>query len=135
MTLPCRSTVALGEVDSNRVIVTGQGTIHSLGHSPTIEGLGVPCTKTVYFEPTGEINIEASSHLALLGSTGRRVGAKSFATFSCDGYHHWTENNFTSLDWSPGDLDELIDIMSKMALPVVLMERLAVLREKRQGGE
>lgn len=134
--LLCQPTLELGAADSDRVIVTGEGTITSLGRSPADAERGVPCTKTIYFEPAGIIEILPGPTIALLGSGSRIIEGKSFAVFSCDGLDHWTENSFVDLAWSPHDLDELIDIVEVLAANNHwLKKRIEWLRNSRRGWQ
>src|SRR5215471_5559883 len=112
--IPCARTTMLGSADSNRVIITGGGSIESFGPSPRHLDRGVPCTKVIFFDPSWEIELVPSDHLALLGSGRRTIRGKGFATFSCDSRDHWTENSFQSLDWSQHDLEALIDVVQEL---------------------
>jgi hypothetical protein len=131
----CEAMVPLAAADSNRVIVTGRGTILSFGPSPASPaGDSIACTKIVFFDPTknDEIIITPSAHVALLGSGQRVIRGKSFATFSCDSKDHWTENSFQSLSWGPDDLDELIQVVFELASGSPAMrQQLANLMKRR----
>ena len=136
VTIPCSSMIELGAADSNRVIVTGEGVILSLGPPPICEDQGVPCTKVIFFGPSGAIVLVPSDHLALLGEGERVIRGRCFSTFSCDSHGHWTENGCQSLDWSPHDLEELIDVIYTLcAGRPDLRHRVRVLMDKLRGEQ
>jgi hypothetical protein len=122
VTLPCAATVAIApaddSVDTNKVIITGTGTINSLGPSPLgttdfqidadgnpvldINGDPIPvqvpigCTKQITFTPSGgSIILTNSATLALLGNVSRTVTNKSIGIYACDASNNWSEQSFT----------------------------------------
>jgi hypothetical protein len=72
-------------VDTNKIIITGTGTISSFGTDAPL------VTKDVTFAPAGgSITLVNSLQLALLGGN-RTMGGQSFSRFASDGLGHWQE--------------------------------------------
>jgi collagen type I/II/III/V/XI/XXIV/XXVII alpha len=109
--LPCASEVDLAplddSVDTNKVVITGSGTITSFGNCPRDlsgdadlnENFGNPVavTKKVVFEPTASMHIILTNgtNLLLLGNVNRTIATKSIGVYSCDVNGVWTEESFT----------------------------------------
>jgi hypothetical protein len=102
--LPCASTVALAppddSVDTNKIIITGHGTITSFGPPPANTGV----TKQVTFEPSGGsiVLTHSAPSLVLLGAATRTIGTVCIGVYSCDTSGHWTEESFADTTQAPG---------------------------------
>jgi hypothetical protein len=88
-TFPAATTVEIAppddSIDTNKIVITGTGTISSFGASAPL------VTKDVTFVPSGgPITLVNSAQLTLLGGT-RTIGAKSFGRYASDGAGHWQE--------------------------------------------
>ena len=109
MILPCASTVALAppddSIDTNKIIITGNGTISSFGPPPgpqlidpsvdPPEIVSVGVTKQVTFQPSGgNIILQNGAALTLLGNATRTVANKSIGVYACDTLGNWTEQSF-----------------------------------------
>ena len=95
VTLPVAATVAIAppddSVDTNKIIISGNGTISSFGATAPL------VTKDVTFNPTGgTITLVNSAQLVLLGGSNRIISAQSFAKYASDGLGHWQEISFSS---------------------------------------
>jgi len=130
-TLPCAATVNLAPpddtVDTNSVIIAGNGTITSFGPSPQavvdfqVDADGNPvldtngdpvlvrqawgCTKQITFEPTSTgspIILTNGATLALLGGATRTITHKSIGEYTCDAGGNWIENSFADTSLTPG---------------------------------
>jgi len=143
MTLMVDGVVMLGDVDTNRIVLAGSGIVGSFGLSPLspIDNEPWPCTKSVLFQPDDAITLKHSSRLFLLGAVDREIVRPCLGSYSCDSLDHWTENSFSSLDWGPGDLDELLSIIDHLFQHTSLLDnhpdlksRLMRLRQKRAGA-
>jgi hypothetical protein len=111
VTLPCAATVALAppddSVDSNKIVVTGTGTITSFGPAPGFQYIGfdqdiqsdvfveIGVTKQVMFEPSGgSIILTNGPALKLLGGLSRTIINKSIGVYACDLAGNWLEESF-----------------------------------------
>lgn len=105
VTLDVASTVAISppddSVDTNSVVIVGEGTINSFGVCDC------PITKRVAFLPVGvagaatqagppSIVLVNSVALNLLGKNDRTITVQSYGEYSCDGNDVWTETAFTA---------------------------------------
>lgn len=91
VSIPCAATVAIApdddSVDTNRVIITGTGTISSFGPCST------PITKQVYLG--ANVTLVNSADLMLLSGANRTTSAPSVGTYSTDGGTGiWREESF-----------------------------------------
>src|SRR5215831_456305 len=121
VSLPCAATVNISpgddSVDTNRVIITGSGTINSFG---TCQGGaqgfdGEPCTvtKRIEFLPDAGQTITLhhnSPTLCLLGQADRVISGKSFGEYQVDSTQtYWQEISFSQDNKSPVAGGGLID--------------------------
>jgi collagen triple helix repeat protein len=111
--LPCAATVAIApaddSVDTNRVTITGTGTIYSFGPAaqtiidseadengdpvPIYSSWGV--TKKVVFQPSGgSITLAHSASLYLIGQASRSISTVCIGTYRCDANGIWVEESF-----------------------------------------
>lgn len=105
--LAVASTVAISppddSVDTNSIIITGEGTINSFGVCL------YPIVKRVCFIPVApalqpgeprvpspQIVLVNSAALNLLGKNNRTITAQSYAEYSCGGDDIWTETYFSA---------------------------------------
>jgi hypothetical protein len=102
--LPIANTVAIAppddSVDTNRVTVTGNGYIYSLGPGP-VDDEGNPwyCTKQITFTPTSSsqpIVLVQSTTLQMLGGASRTISVPSICRFHWNGAA-WVEENYVNL--------------------------------------
>jgi hypothetical protein len=104
--LPCAPEVDLAppddSVDTNKIIITGNGTISSFGPPPgpqlidpsvdPPEVVNVGITKQVTFEPSGgNIVLQNGTNLILLGAANRTISNKTIGYYCCDPTGIWTE--------------------------------------------
>jgi hypothetical protein len=113
VSLPCAATVALAppdnSVDTNRVVITGTGTITSFGPppgpqitDPNAPPVPIGVTKKVTFEPAPSITLTHSAPtLVLLGNASRTITAKSIGVYCCDINGNWTEESFVDTSRAP----------------------------------
>ena len=107
--LPVGNTVAIAppddSVDTNRIVVSGNGYIYSLGPGPTDEnGNPWPVTKQVVFEPTSAsqpIVLVQGADLNLLGGVSRTVAVTSICKFYWTGAA-WYEESYTDTTQASG---------------------------------
>jgi len=109
--LPCAATVNISpgddSVDTNRVRITGTGTISSFGVAcDGVQGeLGEPATvtKRIAFVPTAPgITLQHNPPgLSLLGAVNRTITANAFGTYQSDVNGNWTETDYTQAAVSP----------------------------------
>jgi hypothetical protein len=107
--LPCAATVALAppddSVDTNKIVITGSGTITSFGPPPgpqIIDDINPPVqigvTKQVTFEPASPTSPIVLTHsvpsLVLLGGASKTIANKSKGVYCCDVNGNWTEESF-----------------------------------------
>jgi hypothetical protein len=107
--LPCAATVALAppdnSVDTNKIVITGSGTITSFGPPPgpqIIDDISPPVpigvTKQVTFEPASPTSPIVLTHrvptLVLLGNASRTIGYRAIGVYCCDVNGNWTEESF-----------------------------------------
>jgi hypothetical protein len=102
--LPVANTVAIAppddSVDTNRVSISGNGYIYSLGPGP-VDDDGNPwfCTKQITFTPTSSsqpIVLVQSTTLQMLGGASRTISVPSICRFHWNGAA-WVEENYVNL--------------------------------------
>ena len=107
--LPVGNTVAISppddSVDTNRVVVSGNGYIYSLGPGPTDEnGNPWPVTKQVVFDPSSSsqpIVLVQGAALNLLGGVSRTIAVTSICEFYWSGAA-WYEESYTDTTQTSG---------------------------------
>jgi len=86
-----------GPTDSNKIIITGTGTINSFGAGTQ------RVTKDVTFQPVGgAITLTNSATLALLGNSNRVITGQAFGRYACDGLGNWQEIGWAATAATPG---------------------------------
>jgi hypothetical protein len=95
-------------VDTNRVAITGSGTIGSFGQAnggqPDDKGNIVVITKRVDFRPDAGKTIilhHNAPGLVLLGAADRTIGAVAHGEYQSDTSGNWTETRFTQSTQAP----------------------------------
>jgi hypothetical protein len=95
-------------VDTNRVIITGSGTISSFGQAnggqPDDRGNILIITKRIDFKPASGQTITLTHNapaLNLLGKANRVISAESFGTYQSDTSGNWQEIAFSQSDTTP----------------------------------
>jgi hypothetical protein len=95
-------------VDTNRVVITGSGTISSFGIAnggqPDDKGNIVVITKRVEFLPDAGKSIVLHHdplNISLLGAADRTITAKSFGTYQSDTTGYWCETQFSQSTQAP----------------------------------
>jgi hypothetical protein len=112
MPLPVAATVAIAppddSVDTNRIVVAGNGTVSSLGPGPIDpdSGLAWEITKQVTWVPTSPTLPIVLQHnppyLNLLGAVSRTIETVWIGHYHCDTNGHWTEESVTDTASSGG---------------------------------
>lgn len=139
LTIPAAATVALApndnSVDSNRIIITGSGTINSFGvvgqeitETPEDSVGQILITKQVFFQPDTGKTITLHHNppaLTLMGGLDRTIASNSIGTYSSDPNGNWIEEGFTNQSSPPGggvvswnyyNTSQTITILSSRAL-------------------
>jgi hypothetical protein len=132
VTLPCAATVALAppdnSVDTNKIIISGSGTITSFGpppgpqiNDPTAPPVAVGITKQVTFEPTSTsspiVLTNSPPTLVLIGNASRTIVAKSIGTYCCDAVGNWTEESFGPAAGIPASFTAMTMLFLQPAAP------------------
>ena len=97
VTLNVASTVSLAIQSSNRVIISGTGTIASFGLSGVnpITGAKLSMTFRVTFQPTGgNIVLTTSANLQVLGPSNRTITHTSAGVWVCNQSDVWSEHSY-----------------------------------------
>jgi hypothetical protein len=141
--LACAEVVALGEADSNRIAIVGEGEIKTFGRSPLalVKAIADPndennhieirepccCVKRVLFKPPrgGSIKLAHSSSLSLLGNRDRSIENLAIGIYSCDLAGNWIEESFH---------DSVMTIEALMEIIRSLQKRVADLEAKSVQG-
>jgi hypothetical protein len=103
VTLPVTGTVPVAppddSVDTNHVIIAGNGTVSSFGQGPA----GIPITKDVWLHPSsGNITLVHSSTLQLLGLANHITANPTYGQYYWDGISIWRELSYQDATTSAG---------------------------------
>jgi hypothetical protein len=137
VSLPAAATVAIAppddSVDTNRVIITGSGTINSFGIAcgalTRAQYLNDPgdvaatndvmtVTKRVEFNPDAGQTITLHHDplsISLLGGVDRTIGTHSFGEYQSDSSGYWCETQFSQGDIKPTQDGTLISFITYVA--------------------
>jgi hypothetical protein len=126
-------------VDTNRIIITGSGTINSFGIAcgGNLGFTGERCTvtKRVQFAPTGTITLHHNSPtLNLLGAADRVITVTSFGEYQSDVNGNWQEISFSEITKSPTMGGGLIDVIYYLASQTITIPQGAVRAWVRMWG-
>ena len=112
--LPVTTTISVGTQNTNNIVVSGTGTVNSLGPAPVGEAfdddmnsLGFQpwaITSQITWTPSGGniVLVHSPPWLSLLGAANRTVSHTSVGEYSCDQNGHWTERSFADTTQAPG---------------------------------
>lgn len=134
VTLPVAATVAIAppdnSVDTNKVTISGTGTISSFGAAPLV-------TKDVTFLPVGgTIVLTNSLALQLLGATSRTITGQCFGRYASDGTGNWVEIGFAATASSPvaGGMSQFVLYTTSQTITIPNVTRAHVKLQGNGGG-
>jgi hypothetical protein len=110
--LPVTATLPIAppddSIDTNRIVVMGNGTVSALGPGPIDPdtGLAWEITKQITWEPTSATQPIFLQHnppyLNLLGAAPRTITTKLIGSYHCDVNGYWTEERITDTTQASG---------------------------------